>query len=118
VSSVRPATRAAIGRPITADLNSDDELIVQMKAEQYTDIAISAALRDRGTIYNDKTISTRWKRIRIKLAEKREAELDAGFVEWEHDHVSKFDRSTTELTTNRICSFLMRYTMPRMLFSA
>ena len=60
-----------------------------MKLDQRTDKAIAKALYDQARVqYNEKTISTRWKRIRQKLAEKREEELEAGFVEWSHEDVN------------------------------
>ena len=75
--------RAAISRRITADLNPDDQIIVEMKRKKNTDKEIADFLKSAGRIaYHPKTISTRWRRIRTALAKAKDAELDKGIKNW------------------------------------
>ena len=81
--------RAAVARRVTADLNEEDQIIVQMKRDGYTDRQIAEHLRDTGRInYNTKTIGTRWKRIRVALAKAKDEELDKGEATWTDRDVS------------------------------
>ncbi|MCJ1476037.1 hypothetical protein MMC13_004702 [Lambiella insularis] len=75
--------RPASGRKITAELNSDDEIIVRMKKEKRTDREIAQTLADAGRVkYNYKTIGSRWKRLRTVLANKLDDELDRNEAHW------------------------------------
>ena len=75
--------RSAVARRVSADLNSDDEILVRMKQEGRTDRDIANTLKAAGRVnYNQKTIGSRWKRLRIALAARKDKELDAGFANW------------------------------------
>ena len=96
--------RVAVSRPVSKDLNSDDEIIVSMKRKHISDRKIATYLRETGRVnYNPKTIGmcflrrqesptdilgTRFMRIRTKLAEARDAQLDAGEITWTSKDVS------------------------------
>lgn len=77
--------RPAVAKKVTADLDSDDELIVRMKNAKYREKDIAKRLADEGRIkYNSKTIGTRLIRIRKKQQERTDKLLDEGLVDW-HD---------------------------------
>ena len=81
--------RAAVARKVTADLNEDDQIIFNMKQEGSTDRQICNYLRESGRVdYSQKTIGTRWKRIRVALANAKDAELDRGVPCWTVKDVS------------------------------
>lgn len=70
---------------VTADLDSEDEIIVRMKNAKFKEREIAQRLRDEGrTNYNNKTIGTRNSRLQKKLQEKQDADLDAELTDW-HD---------------------------------
>ena len=74
-----------MAKNISADLDSDDEIIVRMKNAKYKEKDIAQRLRDEGrTNYNAKTIGTRYARIQKKLQEKQDADLDDELTDW-HD---------------------------------
>lgn len=75
--------RPAIAKKVTADLDSDDELIVRMKNAKYLKKDIARRLVDEGRIkYNAKTIGTRWARLKKKLQERNDELLDAELTDW------------------------------------
>lgn len=77
--------RPAIAKKVTADLDSDDELLVRMKNAKYLEKDIAQRLVDEGRIkYNAKTIGTRLARIRKKLQERNDELLDQELTDW-HD---------------------------------
>ncbi|KEF60887.1 uncharacterized protein A1O9_02451 [Exophiala aquamarina CBS 119918] len=77
--------RPAVAKKVTADLDSDDELIVRMKEARYLEKDIAQALIDQGrTAYNPKTIGTRWRRLKAALQKRQDALLDADLTDW-HD---------------------------------
>jgi len=77
--------RPAIAKKVSADLDSDDELIVRMKEARFLERDIAQALIDQGRIaYNPKTIGTRWRRIKAKLQKRQDDLLDADLTDW-HD---------------------------------
>ncbi|KIW09794.1 hypothetical protein PV08_11894 [Exophiala spinifera] len=77
--------RPAIAKKVSADLDSDDELIVRMKEARFLEKDIAQALVDQGRIaYNPKTIGTRWRRIKAKLQKRQDDLLDADLTDW-HD---------------------------------
>lgn len=82
--------RPAVAKKVTADLDSDDELIVSMKHAKYLEKDIAKRLEDEGrTKYNSKTIGTRWARIKKKLQEKNDTLLDAELTDWHDGDVSR-----------------------------
>ncbi|SLM38102.1 Nucleotide-binding, alpha-beta plait [Lasallia pustulata] len=75
--------RAPAPKRIQADLDSDDEVIVKMKAEKFTDKQIAARLREEGRVnYHYKTISSRWIRIKNALEKRRDQDLDDQLTDW------------------------------------
>ena len=91
--------RAAVARKVSANLNSDDEIIVRMKQEKRTDREIAQALKNAGRVdYHIKTIGSRWKRLRIALAAAKDKELDAGYEDWHAIDVSTLKRCMLEHT--------------------
>ncbi|KAI1616519.1 hypothetical protein EDD37DRAFT_645653 [Exophiala viscosa] len=80
-----PGGRPAVAKKISADLDSDDELIVRMKEARYLEKDIAQALVDKGRInYNPKTIGTRWRRLKRALQKRQDDLLDADLTDW-HD---------------------------------
>lgn len=77
--------RPALAKRVTADLDSDDELIVRMKNAKYLEKDIARRLADEGRIkYNVKTVGTRLARIRKKMQERNDELLDEELTDW-HD---------------------------------
>lgn len=75
--------RPAIPKKIVADLDSDDQIIVRMKEQKFTDIEIRDHLISEGRInYNAKTISSRWGRLRRVLEARADELLDEKLIEW------------------------------------
>ena len=80
--------RPALAKKVTADLDSDDELIVRMKQARYQEREIAQRLRDEGRInYNSKTIGTRWTRICLALQKRQDEMLDAELTDWHEGDV-------------------------------
>jgi len=85
--------RPAVAKKVTADLDSDDELIVRMKEARYLEKDIAQALIDQGrTAYNPKTIGTRWRRLKAALQKRQDALLDADLTDWHDGDVSDIFR--------------------------
>lgn len=81
--------RPALAKKVTADLDSDDELIVRMKNARYLERDIAQRLADEGRIkYSEKTIGTRWTRIKRKLQERHDELLDQDLTDWHDGDVS------------------------------
>lgn len=81
--------RPAIAKKVTADLDSDDELIVRMKNAKYLEKDIARRLADEGRVaYNPKTIGTRWARLRKAIERRNDELLDAELTDWHDGDVS------------------------------
>jgi hypothetical protein len=81
--------RPAIAKRVTADLDSDDELIVRMKNAKYLEKDIADRLIQEGrTKYNPKTIGTRWARLKRALQQAQEEKLDDELTDWHDGDVS------------------------------
>ncbi len=77
--------RAAVPKQVVADMDSDDEIIKEMKGLGYRDEAVRDRLISEGRIrYEAKTISTRYIRIKRVLAAQEERILDEELSDW-HD---------------------------------
>ncbi|KAI9724357.1 MAG: hypothetical protein M1812_000425 [Candelaria pacifica] len=75
--------RTAIPKKIVADVDSEDEIIVRMKEEGFTDSKIRDHLISEGrTKYNSKTISSRWGRLRRVLEARNDQLLDEQMIDW------------------------------------
>lgn len=71
-------------------MDSDDELIVKMKEEKFTDKQIAARLREEGRVnYHYKTIGSRWARIKRALEKKNDQDLDDQLTDWHEGDVSQ-----------------------------
>jgi hypothetical protein len=74
---------APLAKPITIDYDSDDGRIIELKQQGYSDSSIAEMLRQEGrTRYVDKTIGSRFLRIRKLLQEKEDERLDDELSDW------------------------------------
>ena len=79
----------AYHKRVTHELDSDDELIMQMREKGFSDRQIADKLAKDGRVrYDQKSISTRIMRIRLAQAENVEILLREGYKEWEFEDVS------------------------------
>lgn len=86
----------AYNKKVTADLDSDDELMLKMREKGYSDRQISEKLAKDGRVrYDQKSISTRIMRIRLAQAEKFDFLLREGIKEWEMEDVSRGHQGST-----------------------
>ncbi|KKY17681.1 hypothetical protein UCRPC4_g05314 [Phaeomoniella chlamydospora] len=75
--------RPVVAKPVTYDMDSDDELIVQMKQARYLEKDIAERLAAEGrTSYMPKTIGTRWARIKRVLQDRQDDLLDEEMSDW------------------------------------
>ncbi len=83
-------------KKVVWDLDSDDEIIVQMKQEKYTDKEVVERLIKEGrTKYHHKTISSRWVRLKRVLAAHEDELLDAQLTDWHEGDVSIYSKSAS-----------------------
>ena len=81
--------RPAVAKKVTAEMDSDDELIFSMKNAKYLEKDIAKRLQDEGrTVYNPKTIGTRWARLKKVMQAKQDEALDADLTDWHEGDVS------------------------------
>lgn len=74
---------------MSAVLDSDDELMLEMREKGYSDRQISEKLAKDGRVrYDQKSISTRIMRIRLAQAENVDYLLQEGMREWKLEDVS------------------------------
>lgn len=74
---------------MSATLDSDDELMLDMREKGYSDRQIAEKLAKDGRVrYDQKSISTRIMRIRLAQAENFDLLLQEGYKEWEFEDVS------------------------------
>ncbi len=107
--------RPAIAKRVTADLDSDDEVIVNMKEARFLEKDIAKALVDQGrTAYNPKTIGTRWRRIKTALQKRQDDLLDADLTDWHEGDVSTapWNKVGLGLTDSRMMFFFRRSSRP------
>ncbi|KAF2268109.1 hypothetical protein CC78DRAFT_530489 [Lojkania enalia] len=75
----------AYAKRVTADLDSDDELMMNLKDSGFSDQQIADQLADEGRVrYDRKSICTRIFRIREKQAKLMDDMLEQGLVEWQY----------------------------------
>ena len=84
-------------------MDSDDELIFSMKNAKYLEKDIAKRLADEGrTIYNPKTIGTRWARLKKVMQAKQDELLDADLTDWHEGDVSLVQpERSLKLTTSQ-----------------
>lgn len=86
--------RAALPKPVTADLDSEDEIILRMKEDGFTDQQVVNKLKEENRVrYDRKTIGSRFLRIQAALAAKQDERLEAEETDWHEGEV----RSPTHL---------------------
>jgi len=80
--------RAATHRDVTHILDSDDEIIYNMKRAGQKDESVVQRLIDEGrTKYQVKTIPTRYSRILLKMEEHQEQRLEEEFSDFHEEDV-------------------------------
>jgi hypothetical protein len=81
--------RVAVPKPVRAELDEVDEAIVRMKAAKYKESQIADHVqRTFGITYVNKTIGTRYTRIKRALTEKHDKMLEGNEGEWHTGDVS------------------------------
>ena len=84
-------TLPAYHKRVSHELDSDDELMMDMREKGFSDRQIADKLASDGRVrYDQKSISTRIMRIRLAQAENVEFLLKEGYKEWEFEDVSLF----------------------------
>jgi hypothetical protein len=77
------------GRPISADLDSTDELIVNMKEQGCSNEKIVLKLQEQGRVnYDKKTVGTRYIRIRAAITQRLDQQLDDELTDWHEGEVT------------------------------
>lgn len=79
----------AYHKRVSHELDSDDELMMQMREKGFSDRQIADKLAKDGRVrYDQKSISTRIMRIRLAQADNVDFLLNEGYKEWEYADVS------------------------------
>jgi hypothetical protein len=82
-------TLPAYHKRVSHELDSDDELMMEMREKGFSDRQIADKLAKDGRVrYDQKSISTRIMRIRLAQADNVDFLLREGYKEWEFDDVS------------------------------
>lgn len=82
--------RPALAKKVTAEMDSDDELIVRMKQAKYQEKEIAQRLIDEGrTHYHSKTIGTRWARLKKAMQARNDELLDQDLTDWHEGDVCR-----------------------------
>ncbi|KAF1959573.1 hypothetical protein CC80DRAFT_305636 [Byssothecium circinans] len=80
------STLPAYHKKVSADLDSDDELMLDMREKGYSDRQIASKLAKDGRVrYDMKSISTRIQRIREAQAKHVDYLIKEGYMEWKMD---------------------------------
>lgn len=80
--------RVAVAKKISADLDSDDDMLVQMREAGCTDMQIADALANSGRVrYDKKTIASRYARIKDKMARREDQRLEDELTDWHEGEV-------------------------------
>ncbi|KAK3073244.1 hypothetical protein LTR53_005339 [Teratosphaeriaceae sp. CCFEE 6253] len=75
--------KAAIGKKVTIDYDSDDGRIIELKQSGYSDDYVAKKLVDEGrTRYQAKTVSSRWQRLRLVMDQVENDRLDDEMSDW------------------------------------
>lgn len=84
-----PRISVALAKPISADLDSADEMLVRLREEGNTDTSIAAALvRSGHTQYNSKSIASRYHRLKTAIAMRQDELLEEELTDWHEGEVS------------------------------
>lgn len=80
---------APTAKPVTADYDSDDGRIIELKQLGHADEYVAAKLVEEGRIrYVGKTIGSRYLRLRKVLDDKEDEKLDDELTDWHVGEVS------------------------------
>jgi hypothetical protein len=83
-------TLPAYHKKVSHELDSDDELMMEMREKGFSDKQIADKLAKDGRVrYDQKSISTRIMRIRLAQAANVDTLLKNGCKEWEFEDVSQ-----------------------------
>ncbi|KXT00037.1 hypothetical protein AC578_4875 [Pseudocercospora eumusae] len=78
-----PGGLAATSKKITADYDSDDGRIIELKQQGYSDEYVAEKLQQEGRIrYVGKTVGSRWLRLRKVLEDQEDERLDDELSDW------------------------------------
>ncbi|KXT08210.1 hypothetical protein AC579_8680 [Pseudocercospora musae] len=78
-----PGGLAATSKKITADYDSDDGRIIELKQQGYSDEYVAEKLQQEGRIrYVGKTVGSRWLRLRKVLEDREDERLDDELSDW------------------------------------
>lgn len=81
--------RAAVPKPITADYDEDDRVLVYMKNMGYSDQQVVEAFkRDGRTVYSKQSVNGRYMRLLRVMEDKNDDLLARELAEWTEEHVS------------------------------
>ena len=81
--------RAATTKPVSADYDSDDGRIIELKQQGYSDGAVSQKLLQENRVrYLPKTVASRYLRLRKVLEEAEDNRLDDELSDWHVGEVS------------------------------
>lgn len=79
---------APVSKPVTANYDSDDGRIIQLKQLGHSDEVVSSMLVDEGRIrYVPKTIGSRYQRLRRVVEDKEDERLDDELSDWHEGEV-------------------------------
>jgi hypothetical protein len=85
-------TLPAYHKRVSHELDSDDEMMMEMRDKGFSDRQIADKLAKEGRVrYDQKSISTRIMRIRLAQADNVDFLLKEGYKEWEFENVSHPD---------------------------
>jgi hypothetical protein len=85
-------TLPAYHKRVSHELDSDDEMMMEMRDKGFSDRQIADKLAKEGRVrYDQKSISTRIMRIRLAQADNVDFLLKEGYKEWEFEDVSHPD---------------------------
>lgn len=109
-------TLPAYHKRVTHELDSDDELMMEMREKGFSDRQIADKLAKDGRVrYDQKSISTRIMRIRLAQADNVDFLLREGYKEWEFDDVShpvdEWSSQNQGLTCIQDCLLMQAYAL-------
>ena len=88
-------------RKITAQLDTTDRMIVNLKTKNYPNERVAEELRKLGlTNYDPKTVGSRFIRLENAIAEHEAQRLEDELTDWHEEDVSKFAALVMTLTNN------------------
>jgi len=87
---VIPGGRAPTFKTVSDNLDTEDQIIFDMKRQGHKDDAVVAHLVNQGlTTYKPQSITARYARIKKKMQQSNEELLDAELTDWHEGEVDK-----------------------------